>query len=421
MAVDPAQKTFGAILLFAMAIFLVLFSEFRRVRDKKVYEGVNTEVIELTGSESLDSSLEGKFVYVTGKLTAPKDYVDPEFGYTFPVVKLSRDVEYWQIVENEEEKTVKDANGNDVKRMAYSYESKWTPNPITYAFHDEKNTNKVLLTLDSKSYLAEGMTLGPYKISGTLVEHLNNSPLTLPDQSAEKTAEASEKLMEFFFDKMDGYFHQSSNMYYFGLDPTDPSNGDVRVKFSGFKKDQTISVIAKVSKGSLTAGYVNNEEVTAVKMGKHSLRNMKGKVASKGKFSGWVLRLAMWMVLGCAFSLLFEGKKHYMTKGLTAGLVLLMLLLFIPWVGYKWYQAVLALLVAALASVYLYMLFREKTPDGIDDKNPEIVDISGNTESKKPSKSGKSGSSAGKSGNTGSGIPNDLPQDVGDNIQTFDL
>ena len=418
MALDPTKKIVAFILIIGTAITILLTSEIGRLRDRKAYDEFKTEIIELTGSEPLDASLEGKFVCFSGKLSSSQDYVDPEFGYTFPVVKLSRDVEYWQIVENEHVKTVQDESGRNVQRTSYTYESEWMPKPVTEAFHDEKNMNEVLLTLDSKTYVAQRLTLGPYMLAPGMIASLNNSALKLPDQTAERTAEASDKLMEFFFDKGEEYFHQSDNMYYFGLDPTDPSNGDVRVKFSGFRKDQTITVIAKVSKGWLERAFVKDKDMTAVKVGEHSLRNMRGKVASKGKSSGWVLRFGMWLILSCGFMLLFEGQKYQMLKAFSAGTVLFMLVVFIPWMKYRWYLGVFALLVAALAAVYLAMIFLQKGPKGIDDnQNPNIVDIPDNTGKKNPGKKDKSDNS----GKSGSDIPAGLPEDVGDNIQTFDL
>lgn len=415
MALDPTKRIVAFILIIGTAITILLASEIRRIRDRKSYEEFKTEIIELTGSEPLDASLEGQFVCFSGKLTSSEDYVDPEFGYTFPVIKLSRDVEYWQIIENEHVKTVQDENGRNVQRTSYTYESKWVPRPVTGEFHDEKNMNKVLLTVASKNFVPDELTLGPYQIAPAVVSSLNDSQLTLPVQSDEKTAEGSDMLMEFFFENGEHLFHQSGNMFYFGLDPTDPSNGDVRVKFSGFRKDQTVTVLAKVSNGRLVRAIVDGTDMTAVKLGEHSLRNMRGKVAARGKFSGWGLRFVIWLMCFCGFMALFEGKKYQAMKALSAGTALFMLVVFILWIKYKWFMGVLALLVAALAAVYLVMIFRQKDPEGIDDnKNPDIVDIPDNSGSKKTGKKDKSDKS-------GSDIPAGLPEDVGDNIQTFDL
>jgi len=117
------------ILLFLAGTALLWWNEGRAVKTDKMLneaEGV-TQVLE--SIKKIDPEMDGELVYATGLATTEDSLVDATFGVGAKAIKLVRDVEYYQVMEEAHEKEEDKLGGKKEIVTTYNYKEGWTSSP----------------------------------------------------------------------------------------------------------------------------------------------------------------------------------------------------------------------------------------------------------------------------------------------------
>lgn len=430
MANQRRKKVLIAILVMLVPGFgFLVWNEFSRVKDMKARTALLGEIVELPLYNVADPSYEGKVVHAVGKAVPSGNYYDTDFKWRFPAIKMTRNVYYYQTIETLHVTTEKDAGGRDVKIQSYTYSVDWVDHPVRAAFHDRdvKNDNFVLKELGKKSYVAEEVVVGPYRLSKDLFLPMAEHAIILPRSSVWE--EPCNREIQAKFGRNVNQFHLSDKRVYLGTDPDDPQIGDVKVSFMGVESD-TVSVIAKVTDGVLVPCKAQGKDVSVIKLGNHSAEELSKVFLGKRRGGTWAIRFILFILMfgGCNF--LFENRKYQLLKGFSCALALTLLAIVFPWLIYKWYIGVPVLLLLVAVAWFAYRLLNPKRPkiSPFDGTRPDVIDLdtktgkSGTGTTGKTGNTGKSGGSSQSGGNSGSGGPK-LPKDFNDSgePEVFDL
>lgn len=190
-------------------------------------------------SEQFTPNTEGKFVSVTGRLTAPS-LSDPPYLAPVPYLSLQREVSMLSWVESSRQ-----VGENDI----YEYNQEWreTP-PDSSRFRDPKDHTNPPLELKRRSQLASVGKLGVYTVDLHLLEADLPAPeeLVLTNQMVDiaKLQQPSDFADELYL--LLHPPHQSGNAIYYGGDAV----GDIRIRYLGVPHQQ-VTLFAQVKEDRL--------------------------------------------------------------------------------------------------------------------------------------------------------------------------
>ena len=311
-----------------------------------------------------------------------------------PVISLYRDVNYWQVEESKEEKTVKDVYGKDSTIVKYNYDAKWVKKPIV-----KDGGYRALFTLPTAAFTATDVYLGPYRVSKKLTSRITKEPLDQVDIPFENFLDAAgvTDMNRRFISKSGVTMHRSGNTYHFGKDFANPEVGDVQVSFIGVKPG-TYSAIALVDEdGSLTTEDRDGKTVTEIVKGKRSAKAMMGRFVRRQKDGIWKLRLGLMLLFSMLLIVLLKDEKYFILKCVSLGVLAVMAVISPIWLFLRFKVGIFLFLFTLLLAVYAFWLFHPKKPTVVieDGGKPETIDLSdGDGKTDKPEGDGGTGGSS---------------------------
>lgn len=176
-----AKGMFVGLALFIAGFPLLFWNEGRAVKTARSLDEGAGAVVE-AGAEAVDPANEGKLVHVAGMTAVAGELSDPEFGISAAAMRLRRQVEIFQWVEESSSETVT-VDGVEKEKVTYTYTRKWCFDTVdSSGFKEEGHENglheKRFADLD---ILAEGATLGAFALSAKEIRAMGGgAPFAYP-------------------------------------------------------------------------------------------------------------------------------------------------------------------------------------------------------------------------------------------------
>lgn len=281
---------FGILLLFA-GVAILFWNEGRAVkRYKDLREGAGSVVP--IDSARVDPANEGKLVHLTGETTTTAPLVDALFGVSATAVKLVREVEMYQWVEEVHSETRDKVGGGSETVKRYSYDKKWRREPVdSGGFKVTAGHQNPAMPHRSATLLAEDVSLGAFALPTFLVSQIGGGE-TLELASLD---EASEEI------RSRAQLHEGG--IYLGRSPSLPAIGDLRVRFREVPNGP-LSVVARQSGSGLDRFPTKSGgSLDLVESGTVSAELMFQRANDRNKALTWAIRLGGFVALGLAFSM----------------------------------------------------------------------------------------------------------------------
>ncbi|MBR6181723.1 MAG: TMEM43 family protein [Prevotella sp.] len=337
-------RIFGGILLFFGATGVLWWNESRYLRRKHTLEEVDKVCVIMENPNTRDPQLEGKLVCATAIASTEEILSDTDFGIKINAISLSREVKYFQWVEEKEKED---------RRTTYKYKKKWVDKPIdSESFHDpDYHSNFVIVEIENMIQYARKVSFGAYFLNDELKEFMVPEPLNLKldNKILEKwnnivakslgmsTQDAPNETTDTFTDslldtgneaqsqeenltisgnevptpqKKYDYVHTEKNMLYFGQKPRKPSIGDVRIYFNKVLEG-TVTVVSQVA-GNTFVPYESRveQDYQTLVMGESNDDLIIENETKENKEAHWVIRLWASLATGVglfmSFNILFQ-------------------------------------------------------------------------------------------------------------------
>lgn len=369
----------GFVMLIA-GIVLLFWNEGRTVKTTRMLKEAQKICVDVPDISVANPENNGKVIHAIDVAKTDEVLTDPYFRISANAIKLSREVEYYQVVEHSKTETRDKIGGGEETITTYTYSSEWVSSPVNSAdFHDpaERDDNKnLVLELDDNTEVATNVSFGAYRLSPGLIGQKNDEVA----QDATLDPEIVKQLNEFIQSRLDvsgDMVHVDRNTVYCGLTPGSPHIGDVRVTFTKVENGE-VSVIAKVVGDTFEPfTHSNGYSLQILYTGSHSMESMFESEKSSNQTTGWILRLIgfllIWFGLRNIFKILvtlfkvlpFLAGIVNFGVGLATFVVALALSLVIIAIAWLWYRPVLGiiLLVAAGALIWFFAKKgKEKAP-----------------------------------------------------------
>ena len=260
---------------------------------KKASDGLSDfekNYVELTDISTIDPAFEGKPIHATGVATTDDILRDPAFGIATNAMKLTRNVEYYQYVEQSESKSKDKLGGATETTTTYEYEAKWCSDPVNsneFKDPDYQGKNFVWRTIEDSEQIASNVSFGAYKLTDRIVNGFTADTPVEPSV----TEDQIKQLLTNVTDSTVTVTVQG-NMVYIGSNPNSPRIGDVKITFNQANPACTISMLQKVVNGTFEE-YIpkKGSSVARVEMGTSSAENMFAHQESSNKLMLWLVRI----------------------------------------------------------------------------------------------------------------------------------
>lgn len=329
----------GFVLLLAGSV-LLWWNEGRSIKTTKMLEEAQGVTVHVEDVSKVDPSYNGKLIHATAFTQTTDSLSDATFGVGAIAVKLNRNVQYYQWVE-EEKTEKKDKVGGSVEEVTtYSYRKEWVDGPVdSQDFKDQayREKNFTVMNVEGESYLAGHVTFGAYQLSENLIRSISGAvPMEL-NFSEEQLKLWNRDIKSFFEDRVvqseksdatvtNGtdqavggdsvqventvntdadmsdkanfdYVHVNNNVLYFGKNPNNPQIGDMSVTFTKVLPGE-VSVIAEIN-GDKLQSYVskNGKQLSMLRMGSVSMEEMYQSKHSQNSIMTWLMRIVGLLVV----------------------------------------------------------------------------------------------------------------------------
>lgn len=280
------------IIMIPLAIVLLWWNEGRAVTTANSLKEGAAAVVSVA-ADTIDPANEKKLVHVTGAARAAGPVVDPDFGVSVPALRLVRDEEIYQWVEDQHTEKKEKVGGGEETITTYTYKKEWTDKPVNSAKFKKPagHTNEGELIAGHANIHAKDVTLGAFQVPDNFVSRMG---------SPAKHAVADADLANLPADlKDDAQIDRGS--FYFGAKPDAPEVGDVRVSFE-IVKPGTFSLVA-AQLGETFEPYQTKagNAVSFIEEGTMSAETMFKNAASANTVITWLVRLGGFLLMSFGF------------------------------------------------------------------------------------------------------------------------
>jgi len=277
------------IIVIPLCLILLWWNEGRAVTTaRSLAEGAAAVVA--VQPDKVDSANDKKLVHITGAVKADADVVDDQFKVTAAALKLIRNVEIYQWVEDKKTEKKQNTGGSEETRTTYTYTKKWVDEPVrTQNFKQpagHENTGDLIA--ESGTFMPGKVTLGAFELPESLVERMSG---------AEKLPLADEDLPENLKERAKVH----NGAFYLGKDPAAPLIGDQRISYE-IVKPGPFSIIA-AQLGETFGEYQTKagDALSMIESGIVTAEVMFKKAATANAILTWALRFAGFLFMSFGF------------------------------------------------------------------------------------------------------------------------
>lgn len=290
----------GGFIIFIAGTALLWWNEGRVVKTDKMLNEAQDVTVELENIDQINPEMDGKLVHATGFANTQDSLIDPTFGVGVTAIRLARDVEYYQWVEQSHQERKDKLGGKQEVTTTYTYKKKWTSSPVESAdFHDPsyQKSNYVLTSADSERWFAQKVTFGAFQLNEHQIQSISgDEPVALSLDSATLAAwnkECQQVLSRQNSTPADSLLlvHVQDNQLYYGVSPSSPAVGDVRITFTKVLPAQ-ITIIAQQAGNTFTRFKAKNGKTfSTLVMGSKDAAEIYEGAHEENHIIMWILRL----------------------------------------------------------------------------------------------------------------------------------
>ena len=362
----------GVVIGFALFIagFPVLFwNEGDSVKTAKAIDEGEGACISVESNATVDQEMEGKLVHMSGKADTKDVLTDDTFGVSATAIRLERNVEMYQWIEESHTSEKKKMGGSVEKVTTYTYKKDWMPTAIdSSGFKEQGHDNPGVMEFESQKMQAANVTFGAFRLNESQIDHIGSAK-----QYAFPTG---------FVCKVERVKVQGGTIYVpnaetrnNALNTRDVASqtriGDMRVTFRVVYPHE-ISLIAK-QRGDTFVAYTakNGKKLSYLEDGVKDAAEMFQTARTNNAIMTWLVRVGGFLMMFIGLSMVFKplsvladvlpilGDIVEMGMGLVAGLIAFICSLVTIAIAWVFYRPVLGIILLAVAGFFGWMLFKK--------------------------------------------------------------
>ena len=345
--------------LFVLGFPVLFWNEGRSVKTARAIDEGEGACVSLESNATVDPEMNGKLVHMTGRADTSDVLADEVFGVSATAIRLEREVEMYQWVEDSHTTEKKNLGGSVTKTTTYSYKQEWVDRPIDSSdFHDPGHDNPGAIEFPSEERYAANVSFGAFRLNERQIRSIGapqkfQFPANFTCRVERVQVQGNTILVPNAETRLNVLNTRNVAMQ--------PRVGDMRVTFKAVYPHD-ISLIAK-QYGDTFVEYTakNGSKLSYLRDGIADAAEMFETARSGNSFITWLLRLGGFILMFMGLSAVLRplsvladvlpilGDIVGIGTGVVAGLVALICSLVTIAIAWLFYRPVLgvALLVAA--------------------------------------------------------------------------
>lgn len=295
--IESIKSVLVGLILFIASFPILFWNEGRAVKTARSLEEGAGAVVSVA-ADSVNPANEGKLVHLSGAVSTDGPVVDDEIGVEAQGIKLLRNVEMYQWVEEKKSETRKKLGGGEETVTTYDYKKDWEDDPIDSSSFQETagHENPGAFPIPSQTFLADPVRVGAFTMSEEQLGHLNDAKDLPLAADAQVTIPA----------ELGSSTRVDKGVIYAGADPASPQVGDVRVSFQ-VVAPATVSLVGVQTGESFSAYQAEaGDSVLLVEEGNHTAEQMFKAAQDANKVLTWILRGGGWLAMFLGLVLIFR-------------------------------------------------------------------------------------------------------------------
>ena len=362
----------GVIVGFALFVggFPVLFwNEGNSVKTAKAIDEGEGACISVDSSAQVDAENEGKLVHMTGKADTKDVLSDATFGVSATAIKLKREVEMYQWIEESRTSEKKKMGGSVEKVTTYTYKKAWSSNAIDSSdFKEQGHDNPGMIEFSGEEQLAANVTFGAFRLSEKQIGKIGSArDFAFPTNFTCALPRVQVKGNTIYVPNAETRNNALNNRDV----ATQTRIGDMRVTFSVIYPHD-VSIIAK-QKGDSFIDYTakNGKKLNYLEDGIEDAAAMFETARTNNAIITWLVRIGGVLTMFFGLSMVFKplsvladvlpilGDLVEMGMGFVAGVIALVCSLITIAVAWIFFRPVLGIILLVIAGTLLGLLIKK--------------------------------------------------------------
>ena len=362
----------GVIIGLALFVggFPVLFwNEGNSVKTAKAIDEGEGACIAVDSNAQVDAEYEGKLVHMTGKADTKDVLSDATFGVSTTAIKLKREVEMYQWVEESRTSEKKKMGGSVEKVTTYTYKKEWSSHAINSGdFKEQGHDNPGVIEFPEEEQLAANVTFGAFRLSEKQIGKIGSArDFAFPTNFTCALPRVQVKGSTIYVPNAETRNNPLNNRDV----ATQTRIGDMRVKFRVIYPHD-VSVIAK-QKGDSFIDYTakNGKKLNYLANGVEDAASMFETARTNNAIMTWLIRIGGFLMMFFGLSMVFKpmsvladvlpilGDLVEMGMGFVAGLIALVCSIITIAVAWIFFRPVLGITLLVIAGTLLGLLIKK--------------------------------------------------------------
>ena len=357
-------------LAFFVGGFPVLFwNEGNSVKTAKAIDEGEGACISVDSSAQVDAEYEGKLVHMTGKADTKDVLSDATFGVSTTAIKLKREVEMYQWVEESRTSEKKKMGGSVEKVTTYTYKKEWSSHAIDSGdFKEQGHDNPGVIEFPEEEQLAANVTFGAFRLSEKQIGKIGSArDFAFPTNFTCALPRVQVKGSTIYVPNAETRNNPLNNRDV----ATQTRIGDMRVKFRVIYPHD-VSIIAK-QKGDSFIDYTakNGKKLNYLEDGIEDAAAMFETARTNNAIMTWLVRIGGFLMMFFGLSMVFKplsvladvlpilGDLVEMGMGFVAGLIALVCSIITIAVAWIFFRPVLGITLLVIAGTLLGLLIKK--------------------------------------------------------------
>lgn len=372
-------------MLFGLAMFvagfpLLFWNEGNSVRTAKAIDEGEGACVSLESNAAVDPDMNGRLVHMTGRADTTDVLTDDTFGISEKAIRLVREVEMFQWVEDSHTTEKKNVGGSVTTTTTYTYKQEWTSSVVdSSSFHEAGHDNPGFMEFSSETKYASAVSFGAFKLNEKQIHSIGGSQAyQFPGGftcRVERVQMQSNAILVPNAETRNNALNNRSVA-------AQPRIGDMRVSFR-VVYPHDISLIAK-QYGDTFVDYTakNGKKLSYVKDGIADAAEMFASARSRNSFVTWLLRLVGFLLMFFGLSSVLKplpvladvlpilGDIVGIGTGLVAGLVALICALVTIAIAWLVYRPVIGITLLVVAGFFAWKLVQRRKAAKLNASSP---------------------------------------------------
>lgn len=369
------------VLLFIAGFPLLFWNEGNAVKTAKAIDEGEGACVSLESNAKADPDMDGKLVHLSGKADTKDVLADEVFGISDTAIRLERNVEMYQWIEESNTTEKKKVGGSVEKTTTYTYKQAWRSTAIdSSGFKEAGHDNPGSIEFPSEQKYASNVSFGAFRLSESQIKRIGSvREYVFPTNFVCKIARVQRQGNTIYVPNAATRNNALNNRDVVSM----PRVGDMRVTFRVVYPHE-ISVIAK-QQGDTFIDYTakNGKKLNYLAEGVKDAAAMFETARSNNTMMTWILRvvgfLMMYFGIGSVLkplSVLADvlpilGDIVGIGTSMVAGVVAFVCALVTIGIAWIFYRPVLGIILLVAAGGLVFWLISKKRAKAAADPAPQ--------------------------------------------------